>query len=227
MGRSVLITGAAGLFGGILRSHWQDRYDLKLADIQPIEDVASHETFVEMDIREVDAFVDVCRGVDTVVHLAAFPGGRAEFYDTLLELNIIGCYNAFHAAHTAGCRRLVFASTIDVVGGYAEEEDVPWDEPVCPTTVYGATKCWGEALGRVYAHSHGLSCICGLVQGGLRPTVFEVPLPLAVPDFPHRCGPDQVVDVPVSGLVTSQVPADSCGQATWTERATDIDIPTF
>ena len=68
---------------------------------------------------------------------------------------------------------------------------------------------------------------CGLVQRVLRPTVFEVPLPLAVPDFPHRCGPDQVVDVPVSGLVTSQVPADSCGQATWTERATDIDIPTF
>ena len=158
--RRVLITGATGLFGGILRSHWKDRYDLRLADIRPVEDVAPHETFVEMDIREVDAFVDVCRGIDTVVHLAAFPGGRAEFYDTLLELNIIGGYNAFHAAHTAGCRRLVFASTIDVVGGYEEEADVPWDRPVCPTTVYGATKCWGEALGRVYAHTHGLSCIC-------------------------------------------------------------------
>ena len=68
---------------------------------------------------------------------------------------------------------------------------------------------------------------CGLVQGGLRPTVFEVPLPLAVPDLPHRCCPDQVVDVPVSGLVTLQVTADSRGQATWTERTTDIDIPTF
>ena len=68
---------------------------------------------------------------------------------------------------------------------------------------------------------------CGLVQGGLRPTVFEVPLPLAVPDLPHRCCPDQVVDVPVSGLVTLQVSADSRGQATWTERTTDIDIPTF
>ncbi len=68
---------------------------------------------------------------------------------------------------------------------------------------------------------------CGLVQRVLRPTVFEVPLPLAVPDFATRCGPDQVVDVPVSGLVTSQVPADSVGQATWTERAADIDIPTF
>ena len=68
---------------------------------------------------------------------------------------------------------------------------------------------------------------CGLVQGGLRPTVFEVPLPLAVPDLPHCCCPDQVVDVPVSGLVTLQVPADSRGHATWTERTTDIDIPTF
>ena len=54
----------------------------------------------------------------------------------------------------------MFASTIDVVGGYQEEADVPWDKPVCPTTVYGATKCWGEALGRVYSHQHGLSCIC-------------------------------------------------------------------
>ena len=81
------------------------------------------------------------------------------------------------------------------------------------------------AVGGAEAALQGLGC--GLVQGGLRPTVFEVPLPLAVPDFPHRCGPDQVVDVPVSGLVTSQVSLDPRGQATWTERATDIDIPTF
>jgi nucleoside-diphosphate-sugar epimerase len=131
-----------------------------LADIRPIDDLSAHEEFVEMDITDVDAFVDVCRGIDTVVHLAAFPGGRAEFYDTLLQLNIIGGYNAFHAASEAGCRRMVFASTIDVVGGFADEADVPWDKPVCPTTIYGATKCWGEALGRVYAHEHGLSCIC-------------------------------------------------------------------
>ena len=68
---------------------------------------------------------------------------------------------------------------------------------------------------------------CGLVQRGLRPTVFEVPLPLAVPDFPHRCGPDQVVDVPVSGLVISQVALDPRGQATWTKGATEINVPAF
>ena len=31
--------------------------------------------------------------------------------------------------------------------------------PVFPQNVYGATKCFGEALGRVCADQHGLSCI--------------------------------------------------------------------
>jgi NAD+ dependent glucose-6-phosphate dehydrogenase len=158
--QTVLITGAAGLFGGILRSHWGNRYQLRLADVQPVENLAAHEAYCETDIVDYPAFLSACRGVDTLIHLAAYPGDGAEFYDTLLRLNIIGGYNAFQAAHEAGCRRIVFASSIDAVGGYAEEADVGWDRPVYPTTVYGATKCWGEALGRVYAQQHGLSVIC-------------------------------------------------------------------
>ena len=158
--RVVLITGAAGLFGGILRSHWGDRYGLRLSDIRPLEDLAPHEEFVEADIVVYEQLLQACQGVHTVVHLAAYPGDGAEFYDTLLQLNIIGAYNAFHAAHEAGCRRLVFASSIDAVKGYWDEGEVGWDVPVYPTNIYGASKCWGEALGRVYSHQHGLSCIC-------------------------------------------------------------------
>ena len=43
--------------------------------------------------------------------------------------------------------------------GYQGTEAVSWDVPVFPQNVYGATKCFGEALGRVYADQHGLSCI--------------------------------------------------------------------
>jgi NAD+ dependent glucose-6-phosphate dehydrogenase len=157
---TVLITGAAGLFGGILRSHWGDRYRLRLADVRAVEDLAPHEEYVEADIADYPSLLKACQGVDVVIHLAAYPGDGAEFYTTLLQLNIIGGYNAFQAAHEAGCQRIVFASSIDAVGGYADESDVKWDRPVRPTTVYGATKCWGEALGRVYAHQHGLSVIC-------------------------------------------------------------------
>ena len=30
--------------------------------------------------------------------------------------------------------------------------------PIYPQNVYGATKCWGEALARVYGQDHALSC---------------------------------------------------------------------
>jgi nucleoside-diphosphate-sugar epimerase len=42
---------------------------------------------------------------------------------------------------------------------------VTWDIPVYPINVYGATKCWGEALARSYAHEHDLSCICVRIGG--------------------------------------------------------------
>ena len=158
--RAVLITGAAGLFGGILREYWGARYNLLLSDVETIDDLARHERFLQADIVDYSQMLEACRGMDTVVHLAAYPGDGAEFYDTLLHLNVIGAYNAFEAAREAGCRRLVFASSIDAVMGYWDEGEIPLEVPVYPTNLYGASKCWGEALARVYAHKHGLSCIC-------------------------------------------------------------------
>ena len=48
---TVLITGAAGLFGRILRAHWGDRYQLRLSDVRAIEDLAPHEEFIAADIQ--------------------------------------------------------------------------------------------------------------------------------------------------------------------------------
>jgi len=157
--KKVLITGAAGFVGGILRAHWGDRHQLRLADIRPVANIAAHEEFVETDIAKYQQMLEACSGMDVVVHLAADPSPAATFYDTLLPLNIMGAYNGFEAAREAGCQRLVFASSINSILGY-ESEDVPWDAPVFPQNVYGATKCWGEAVARVYADQHNLSCIC-------------------------------------------------------------------
>lgn len=158
--RPVLITGAAGLFGTILRRHWGPRYRLRLSDIVPVGDLAPHEEFRAADITDAAQMRTACQGIDTVVHLAAYPGDGAEFYPTLLDLNIVGVYNTFEAARLAGCRRLVFASSIDAVRGYWDEGEIQIKVPVYPTNLYGATKCFGEALARVYSDQHGLSCIC-------------------------------------------------------------------
>ncbi|MFT5086417.1 MAG: NAD+ dependent glucose-6-phosphate dehydrogenase [Candidatus Latescibacterota bacterium] len=157
--KKVLITGAAGMVGTILRHHWLDRYVLRLADIRPVEDLQAHEEFVELDITQLDAFTAASQGIDVLIHLAADRSPRADFYKTLLDLNLIGGYNGFEAARLAGCQRIVFASSINAVLGYQGREAVSWDAPIFPQNVYGATKCFGEALGRVYSDQHGLSCI--------------------------------------------------------------------
>ncbi len=156
----VLLTGAAGFVGGILRSHWGDRYQLRLADIRPLEGVGAHEEFAQVDIAEYEQMLQACEGMDAVVHLAADPSPSAEFYDSLLPRNIIGAYNGFEAARQAGCRRIVFASSVNAVLGYEGKVATTWDVPIYPQNVYGATKCWGEALGRVYSDQHNLSSIC-------------------------------------------------------------------
>jgi len=156
----VLVTGAAGFVGGILRSQWGNRFELRLADRRPVDDLADHETFMEIDISEYSQMLKACEGIDTMVHLAADPSPAAEFYETLLPLNIIGGYNGFQAAAEAGCRRIVFASSVNAVLGYRGKTATDWDVPVFPQNVYGATKCWGEALARVYSDQHDLSCIC-------------------------------------------------------------------
>ncbi|MBT3266177.1 NAD(P)-dependent oxidoreductase [Candidatus Poribacteria bacterium] len=158
--RRVLITGAAGLVSSILREHWGDRYALRLTDIVDVPAPGDHETR-NMDITDLDAFRSACEGIDTVIHLAADRSPSADFYETLLDLNIIGTYNAFQAAADAGCRRVIFASSVNAIIGYTEagRGRVLEDDVMYPANVYGATKCWGEALGRVFSHKHGVSSI--------------------------------------------------------------------
>ena len=157
--KRVLITGAAGFVGGILRAHWADRYQLRLADIREIVDPSGHES-MQTDITDLQQVRAACDGIDVVVHLAADPSMQADFYNTLLPLNVIGAYNAFQAAHQAGCERIVFASSVNAVLGHRGSKPVSWDIPVHPLNVYGATKCWGESLARVYSSEHNLSSIC-------------------------------------------------------------------
>jgi len=154
--RSVLIVGASGEIGTQLSQRLSDRYALTLADRRPS---ASGVTMLEFDVADLDAYVAACAGVDTVVHLAADRRPDAT-WEELLPANVIGAYHAFEASRRANCRRVVFASSVHTVTGYPNEVRLRTDMPTRPGNLYGATKVWGEAVARVYADQHGLSCVC-------------------------------------------------------------------
>ncbi|MCY3991778.1 MAG: NAD(P)-dependent oxidoreductase [Caldilineaceae bacterium] len=165
MTRKILLTGAAGKIGSFFRNTYADAYRFVLTDIAEPED-AKGAPFTRADLSDFDAIRPLFQGVDTVVHLGADPSMDAS-WESLLPNNVIATYNVFEAAHQAGCRRVVYASSINAVLGYPRDQQVHTSHPVYPINLYGATKCWGEALARYYSAAHGLSSLClrfGAVQ---------------------------------------------------------------
>jgi uronate dehydrogenase len=117
------------------------------------------DELVLADILDLDAMVAACDGVAAVVHLAAQPA-EAEFRSVLLPRNLDGVWAVFEAAVQAGVPRVVFASTIQTVQGYPADVLVGPDDSPRPISVYGATKLFGESLGRFHADHSGLGVAC-------------------------------------------------------------------
>jgi len=171
--KSILVTGMSGLIGNAVRRQLSGKYELAALSRRKVEGMKSRQA----DIRDLDNILPAFKGIDMVVHLAGVFRGKISWKD-YLESNIVGTYNVFEAARIAGVRRVIFASSGATVAGWEREppfdaivqgryEAVPpqWpmlthQTPLWPAGIYGATKVWGEALGRAYSDSYGISVIC-------------------------------------------------------------------
>jgi nucleoside-diphosphate-sugar epimerase len=168
--KAVLITGAAGMLGQILRRHLEGRHPLRLLDIDPRGD----ESIVAADLSRWDmGWVERFRGVEVVVHLAADPVAQ-QTWPRLVAPNLDAMVNTFLATAACGVRRVVFASSNHVLGGYADDPEpasLTAETPPRPgakywvgdefrdSTAYAATKLFGERVGKCMADAHGLEVI--------------------------------------------------------------------
>ena len=178
MKKKVLITGAAGRIGGIVRQFLGQKYELSALDIVAVDDIPSRVA----DLADLDSIMPAFEGQDTVVHLGADPSGGAP-WDSVLPNNIVGMYNVMEACRAAGVKRIVFASTNHVVGYYPEKED-PYKavfegrlddaqrpfplltaEKIRPDCLYGVSKAFGEAIGSLYCDKYGISFIALRIGG--------------------------------------------------------------
>jgi nucleoside-diphosphate-sugar epimerase len=160
--RRVLLTGAAGRIGTNFFADAAQRYHFRLADLRTdsIEPAKEHgHEVIQLNVADLDACLEACRDIDTVIHLAADPRPDADFYGSLLDNNVKGTYNIYRSAKEQGCQRVIFASSVHAVAAYPRDVQPHADSPLRPTGMYGVSKCFGEAVGAYYGHVEGLSNI--------------------------------------------------------------------
>src|SRR4051795_2445359 len=155
----VLMTGAAGRIGAVLRAGLRDEVEeLRLSDVVEPEDLQGRETFAPADLTDQAAVDRAVEGVDAVVHLGAVPDEAP--LDRIAGPNLHGAFHVFDACRRLGVKRVVYASSARATGMYRVGEPLDGSQPPRPDGLYAASKVWGEALGRMFADRFGLEVVC-------------------------------------------------------------------
>jgi UDP-glucose 4-epimerase len=166
VGRTVLVTGAAGFIG----SHLAERLVGLGARVRGLDDMsegreenlAGLREGIEMrraSILEPEVVAEAVRGCDFVFHLAAnasVPRSSA-MPDLDFEANAVGTFRIVDAVRRLTGTRLIFASSAAVYGeplGPATAEEAPFR----PQSPYAGSKLAGEFLGEAYARCYDFDC---------------------------------------------------------------------
>ncbi|WP_137685528.1 NAD-dependent epimerase/dehydratase family protein [Haloarcula mannanilytica] len=164
----VLMTGVYGRCGTAVIDHLHDDPDYDFTYYNRSDRPDDHPygglDTVVADISDRAALESASQGQDAMVHMAAYPYTDGDWPD-IFEPNIVGMYNALEAAREQEVETFVFISSNHVMGLYEldnapeiyyPDNDLVIDhtDPVRPDSFYGASKAFGESLGRYYVEQY-------------------------------------------------------------------------
>ena len=153
----ILITGASGMGAtGIRPLLRKAGYRLVLLDVAEVPDLRDGEVFHRASITDSRALDRALDGVDLVVHLGGF--SRETEWANILQTNIDGTQKVLEAAHHAGVRRVLLASSMHAIGFWPANTPTNGLSPR-PDTYYGVSKIAAEALGSVFADRFGMTIV--------------------------------------------------------------------
>jgi hypothetical protein len=160
----VLITGAAGTIGSMLRrSLARGGRHLRLLDLAEQDPLAPGENaeLIVGSFLDPDVMADACRDAVVVVHLGGLSTDEFE-WDEYLDVNINGTYVVLEAARAAGVPRVIYASSNHAVGFQPIGHDSLVSDYLFPRpdSLYGVSKVAGESLGSLYHDRYGLDVLC-------------------------------------------------------------------
>lgn len=155
----VLLTGAAGGLGKVLRSRLSAFAEtLRISDRADLGPANAGEEVVICDLADKTAVHHLVDGVDAVVHFGGI--SLEDRFEPILQSNIVGVFNIYEAVRKHGVKRVVFASSNHVTGFYKQSDKIDTDAPMRPDGLYAVSKCFGENLSRFYFDRYGIETVC-------------------------------------------------------------------
>ena len=170
-GSKILVTGGAGLIGSTTID--QLLANEKPAEIVILDNMSRGSTrnlenalkdervkLVQGDIRDKDLVYRTTEGMDAVIHMAAIriTACAADPREAMEVMND-GTFNVIDAAHKAGVKKVLAASSASILGladTFPTTED---HHPYNNRTWYGASKIMLEGLLRSYNDMYGLNYV--------------------------------------------------------------------
>lgn len=173
---SFLLTGGTGFIGRHVHRLLRDRFPgspIRVLSRSPDSVAADDPDHIALDLAGSDDLSPALDGVGVVLHLAGFTrvGEIAEDPVRGLDVNIHGTARLLEAARRAGVDRVVFVSSVRVLGAATGGAASPLTEdlPLAPAEPYGAQKGAAELYCRAYRRRYGLDTVI------LRPSVVYGP----------------------------------------------------
>ena len=117
--RRVLVTGAAGRLGRAVaqRAH-REGFDVFATDIEAVADVPYR--FEQADLLDHRAVLDLLEDVDVLFHIGNHAGIGRRARQTVFNENVAMNENMFQGAAERGVGRIVFASTLQLIGSHVD-----------------------------------------------------------------------------------------------------------
>jgi uronate dehydrogenase len=156
--KPILLTGASGNLGRMLaKALAAEGFALKLTDIAPFPDpLPAGASFTRVDLNDGVALLRLAEGCGTILHFGGVSVERP--FEEVLGPNIRGLYHVYEAARREGAR-VVFASSNHSIGFHQRSETIDADCDFLPDGYYGLSKAYGELMGRMYWHYHGVESV--------------------------------------------------------------------
>ena len=211
----VLITGASGLIGGLTIAGLSDKYEFSGLCRRPVPGISC----LQADINDAEAIKPAFKGMDMVLHLAAYVKDINEWEGTMTT-TVMGTLNVFRAAQEAGIKRVVFMSSGSTMCGYEWDDTLPYGKLAAgeydkagnewpmldyrdlprPDSPYAVGKLFGEACARWFSDHYGMSVPCirlGAVLDGDKPKLLR-----HFPGYLSQTDAVQIIDKCLSAPMT-------------------------